>query len=52
MPVFLLDERLTTVEADEIMKEAGIPREDFGLYVDKIAAQIILQEYLDNNPHS
>ena len=48
VPVFLVDERLTTVEADEIMTECGIPRSDFGLYVDMIAAEIILQDYLNN----
>lgn len=48
LPVTLWDERLTTVEADEIMIEAGIRREDRKQYVDKIAATIILQSYLDN----
>ena len=47
VPVFLVDERLTTVEADEIMRECGIPRCDFGKYVDMIAAEIILQDYLN-----
>lgn len=48
LPVFMWDERLTTVAADEIMMEAGIRRENRKEYVDMIAAQIILQEYLDN----
>jgi putative Holliday junction resolvase len=43
------DERLTTVEADEVMTEMGVKREDFKKYVDKIAATIILQEWLDNH---
>ena len=47
VPVFLVDERLTTVEADEIMEECGIPRKDFKKYVDMIAAEIILQDYLN-----
>ena len=42
------DERLTTVEADEIMKEAGVRREHRKDYVDKIAAVLILQGYLDS----
>ncbi|HUM82301.1 MAG TPA: Holliday junction resolvase RuvX [Lachnospiraceae bacterium] len=50
LPVFLYDERLTTVAADEIMEEAGVSPEDYGKYVDKIAAQIILQDYLNNRP--
>lgn len=48
LPVHMLDERLTTVEADEIMKEVGIRRENRKEYVDMIAAQIILQDYLNN----
>ena len=34
---------------DEIMNEAGIKGRDRKEYVDMIAAQIILQDYLDNN---
>ena len=48
IPVQMLDERLTTVEADDIMNEAGIKGKDRKEYVDMIAAQIILQDYLDN----
>lgn len=48
LEVILWDERLTTVEADEIMIEAGVRREDRKKYVDKIAATLILQSYLDN----
>ena len=48
IPVVMWDERLTTVEADEIMDEAGIRGRDRKEYVDMIAAQIILQDYLDN----
>ena len=49
IPVIMWDERLTTVEADEIMDEAGIKGRDRKEYVDMIAAQIILQDYLDNS---
>ncbi|RKM59902.1 Holliday junction resolvase RuvX [Butyrivibrio sp. CB08] len=48
IPVEMLDERLTTVAADEIMDEAGIKGKKRKEYVDMIAAQIILQDYLDN----
>ncbi|SFC19014.1 Holliday junction resolvase RuvX [Butyrivibrio sp. YAB3001] len=48
LPVIMWDERLTTVEADEIMDEAGIRGKQRKEYVDMIAAQIILQDYLDN----
>ena len=48
LPVIMWDERLTTVEADTIMDEVGIKKADRKEYVDMIAAQIILQDYLDN----
>lgn len=47
LPVTLWDERLTTVAADRIMIEAGVRREHRKDYVDKIAATLILQGYLD-----
>lgn len=47
LPVHTWDERLTTVEADNAMMEAGIRRENRKEYVDKIAAALILQGYLD-----
>ncbi|MBR1703417.1 MAG: Holliday junction resolvase RuvX [Lachnospiraceae bacterium] len=47
LPVFLWDERLTTVAADRTMMEAGIRREHRKEYVDMLAATFILQGYLD-----
>ena len=47
LPVTMWDERLTTVAADKDMTEAGIRREHRKEYVDKIAATLILQGYLD-----
>ncbi len=47
LPVKMWDERLTTVAADQAMMEAGIRRERRKEYVDKIAAVLILQGYLD-----
>lgn len=47
LTVELLDERLTTVAADNLMMEAGIRRENRKEYVDQIAASFILQGYLD-----
>ena len=43
----LWDERLTTVQASRILDEAGLSYEEKGKVVDKIAAAIILQSYLD-----
>ena len=48
IPVIMWDERLTTVEADEIMDELEIRGRERKEYVDMIAAQIILQDYLNN----
>ena len=47
LPVVFWDERLTTVAADKIMMEAGIRRENRREHVDRIAASLILQGYLD-----
>lgn len=47
LPVTMWDERLTTVEADNIMMEAGIRRENRKDYVDMIAAQLILEGYME-----
>ena len=48
LPVILWDERLTTVAADKVMMESGVRRKKRREYVDKIAATLILQGYLDN----
>lgn len=47
LPVEFWDERLTTVAADRFMMEAGIRREERKEHVDRIAAVLILQGYLD-----
>ena len=48
LEVVLWDERLTTVAADRAMAEAGIRKDKYKDYVDMIAAQFILQGYLDS----
>ena len=45
LEVIYQDERLTTVEADEILAESGIRRENRKQYIDQIAAVLILQQY-------
>ncbi len=47
LPVTMWDERLTTVAAEQTMIEAGLRREERREHVDKIAACLILQGYLD-----
>ena len=46
-PVILVDERLTTVEADRILDETGVAFSGRKEHIDKMAAAIILQTYLD-----
>ena len=48
LPVILWDERLTTVAAEEILIESGVRREHRKEVIDKIAAGVILQGYLDS----
>ena len=47
LPVILWDERLTTMEANDILIESGVRREDRKKVIDKIAATVILRSYLD-----
>ncbi|MBQ6231013.1 MAG: Holliday junction resolvase RuvX [Eubacterium sp.] len=47
LPVILVDERLTTVEADRILEETGVAQSGRKEHIDKMAAAIILQTYLD-----
>ena len=46
-PVMYMDERLSTVEAEEALIESGMRREQRKQTVDKVAAAVILQRYLD-----
>lgn len=48
LEVVLWDERLTTVSAMDVLKEGGVRRENRKTFVDKIAASLILQGYLDS----
>ena len=41
------DERLTTVSSERVLIEAGVRRENRKKVIDKMAATIILQTYLD-----
>lgn len=47
IPVFLQDERLTTVSATNVLIEGGVSRKKRKGVVDAMAATIILQTYLD-----
>lgn len=49
LSVVLQDERLSTVESERVLMEAGVRREHRKEYVDKLAAAVILQTYLDSD---
>ena len=49
--VHLQNEQLTTVEADEVLEESGVPREKRKEVIDQIAANFILQDFLRNVKH-
>ena len=46
VPIEFADERLTTMEAAEILDENGIPRCEQKKVIDQVAAQLILEQYL------
>ena len=48
MPVHMWDERLTTVQAQNVLLEADVSRAKRKKSIDKLAAQFILQSYLDS----
>ena len=49
LPVEFQDERLSTVSAHEALIAGGMRREERRGTVDKVAAAVILQQYLDKN---
>ena len=51
IPVILRDESFSTKEAEELLRESGVRREKKRAVVDRLAACIILQGYLDALPH-
>jgi putative Holliday junction resolvase len=51
MAIILWDERWTTVEATRVLLEADMTRQKRRKVVDKVAAVLILQGYLDSLDH-
>ena len=47
LPVTMWDERLTSVEAEEILRLNGVKKEEEKDYIDMVAAKVILESYLD-----
>ena len=50
-PVVTWDERLTTVAEHRALRDAGKKTRNTRGYVDQVAAQMILQNYLDRRAH-
>ena len=48
IPVKYLDERFTTISAERALIQGNVRREDRKKVIDKVAATIILQNYLDS----
>lgn len=49
LPVVFQDERLTTAQAEKILIQGHTRRENRKKYIDKLAAVLILQNYLDSH---
>jgi putative Holliday junction resolvase len=49
-PIEWVDERLTTVSAENVLLEANVSRKKRKNVIDKLAAVFILQTYLDSHP--
>ena len=47
LPVFYEDERLTSVEAEEVLRESRVPPRERKQVIDQIAASLILRSYLE-----
>jgi putative Holliday junction resolvase len=50
IPVQFWDERLTTVQAQRVLRESGISIEKRAKAVDRLAAVILLESFLDSLP--
>jgi putative holliday junction resolvase len=52
LPIQFWDERLTTVQAERVLRESGISIEKRAKAVDRLAAVILLESYLDSLPQA
>ena len=51
LEIIYQDERLTTAQADGVFEQGGIRKDKRKQYIDKMAASLILQNYLDTLSH-
>ena len=52
LPIRYVDERLTSMSAHSMLHEGGLKRKDHKKVVDKVAAVLILQTYMQNPARS
>ncbi len=52
VPIQWIDERLTTVQGERALLETGASRRKRKQVIDQVAAQLILQQFLDVQAHS
>lgn len=52
VPVVMMDERLTSVISNQVLIEADISRKKRKKKVDSVAAQVILQDYLNKEKYN
>jgi putative holliday junction resolvase len=52
LPVHTVDERLTTIQAERVLLEADVSRRKRRQVIDKMAAGLILQSFLDSRNQS
>ena len=48
VPIYIHDERRSTVEGDRVLMERGLNAQDRRKVIDKVAAAVILQSWLDS----
>lgn len=51
LEIIYQDERLTTAQTDGVLEQGGIRKDKRKQYIDKMAASLILQNYLDTLSH-
>ena len=51
LEIIYQDERLTTAQSDGVLEQGGIRKDKRKQYIDKMAASLILQNYLDTLSH-
>jgi putative Holliday junction resolvase len=52
LPVVMVDERFSSAEASQSLREAGIGGRKQKPMLDQVAAQLILQSFLDHHSHA